>query len=202
MGTTRKELVWNIKRGLFKLSSNDLHTVARGLSTEAHEVSQLKGDEEGCIDYVITYMGSRELLELEDEGMTNLLMLDDFVCKLINENVCVELPVDKWGDAKTHKTHSPELPTIDVDNMSQTNPHSNITVTPQYPHSNTHIHANTQSVEDLRKMYDELGQQLRKCAATANSQTPAPNPQGESMPQPLPHRVSGTMVPLRDLPYL
>jgi hypothetical protein len=106
MGTTRKELVWNIKRGLFKLSSNDLHTVASGLSTEVHEVSQLKGDEEGCIDYVITYMGSRELLELEDEGMTNLLMLDDFVCKLINENVCVELPVDKWGDAKTHKTHT------------------------------------------------------------------------------------------------
>jgi hypothetical protein len=101
-----------------------------------------------------------------------------------------------------HTRHIPELATIDVDNMSQTNPHSNITVTPQYPHSNTHIHANTQPVEELRKMYDELGQQLRKCAATANSQTPAPNPQGESMPQPLPHRVSGTMVPLRDLPYL
>ena len=141
--------------------------------------------------YVITYMGSRELLDLEDEGMTNLLMLDDFVCKLINENVCVEFPVDKWGDAKTHKTHGPELPTIDVDNMSQT-----------YPHSNTHIHTNTQPVEELRKMYDELGEQLRNCAATANSQTPAPNPQGEAMPQPLPHRVSDTMVPLRDLPYL
>ena len=58
------------------------------------------------MDYVITYMGSRELLELEDEGRTILLMLEDFVCKLINENVCVELPVDKWGDAKTHKTHT------------------------------------------------------------------------------------------------
>ena len=103
---------------------------------------------------------------------------------------------------KHTRTHSPELSTIEVDNMSQTNPHSNITVTPQYPHSNTHIHANTQSVEELRKIYDELGEQLRKCAATANSQTPAPNPRGESMPQPLSHRTSDTMVPLRDLPYL
>ena len=48
-------------------------------------------------------MGSRELLELEDEGMTKLLMLEDCVCKLMNENACVELPFDKWGDAKTHK---------------------------------------------------------------------------------------------------
>ena len=166
MGTTRKELVWNIKRGLFKLSSNDLHTVARGLSTEAHEVSQLKGDEEGCIDYVITYMGSRELLELEDEGMTNLLMLDDFVCKLINENVCVELPVDKWSDAKTHKTHSPELPTIDVDNMSQTNPHSNITVTPQYPPT----HTSTQT----RSQWRTLGRCMTSLVSNLENVQPQP----------------------------
>ena len=67
-------------RGLFKLSSEDLYTVVSGLATDSHEVSQLRGDEEGCIDYVITSMGSRDLLDLEDEGMGKLMMLNDFLC--------------------------------------------------------------------------------------------------------------------------
>ncbi|CAM4733134.1 unnamed protein product [Leuciscus chuanchicus] len=70
MSATRKELVWSIKKQLFRLSSNDIYQVAKDIAINSqHEEELNPNDEEGCMEYVISYMQSDTLLGLEDEGM-------------------------------------------------------------------------------------------------------------------------------------
>lgn len=68
----RKNLVWTIKKGLFRLSADDLFQLATTIPRTPNQVAAKfdKHDEEGCIDYVCTYMNSAFLLELEDEGIS------------------------------------------------------------------------------------------------------------------------------------
>lgn len=190
MSATRKELVWGIKKQLFRLSNNDIYQVARDLALNSrHEEELNANDEEGCMEYVVSYMQSDTLLGLEDEGMGQLLVLNDLIGKIINADVSVNLPVGTLSDDSTHVTPSHSPSTITPNSVSQ-------------PHSNTHTNTTTQSLEELRQAYEELGEKLRQRAFTG---TPLPTMyphHGESELHSVPQLVSERPVILKDLSYL
>lgn len=45
-----------------------------------------KHDKEGCIDYVCAYMNSSHLLELEDEGISQLLFIEDIIDDMMHNH--------------------------------------------------------------------------------------------------------------------
>lgn len=53
-----------------------------------------QNDEESCMDYVTSYVQSKTLLELEDEGMSQLLMLDDLISQAIQISDSADLSAD------------------------------------------------------------------------------------------------------------
>jgi len=87
MSSTRKELVWSIKNNLFKLSSTDAFRLAKEVATDSGDVDNLEPtDEESCVDYILNYMQSETLHSAEDEGMSQLLVLNDLLCSIISHS--------------------------------------------------------------------------------------------------------------------
>lgn len=145
MSTARRELVWKIKKKLFRLSSDDIYRVAKDLATDSQETVKLSpSDEESCMDYVVSYMQSDTLLNLEDEGMSQLLMMNDLVCKVINTCTSVDSPVDVDDDVVTHVLHSSSPLTINPDHRAQPHSQSNSTTMQSHSHPNTYVPKTTQ----------------------------------------------------------
>ncbi|XP_035995650.1 uncharacterized protein LOC118563830 [Fundulus heteroclitus] len=184
MSQQRKEVVWNIKKNLFRLSSAHLYEVARDL-VSGNEIDQLSpADEEGCLDYVIAYMQSEDLLGSEDEGLSTLLMLNDVICKILD-------------------TESPAAATPHAVLSASPKPSPSVhTLTPPNPHSNPPNNATTQPGEELRRMYEELGKKLRLLEAAAASPAPTHNHHGGTVSTPPPQTTPERMIPLKDLPFL
>lgn len=84
-GNDRKELVWSIKKRLYQLTANEAFEVATSIGpVEGFDLDTLNNeDEEKCVEYLSDYLTSDTLLELEDEGMSTLLCLKDFVDKVL-----------------------------------------------------------------------------------------------------------------------
>ncbi len=78
----RKKLVWTVKKGLFRLPTDGLFQLATTIPrTPDQDSAKLnKHDEEGCIDDVCAYINSTFLLELEDEGISQLLFIKRYDC--------------------------------------------------------------------------------------------------------------------------
>lgn len=203
MSATRKELVWSIKKQLFRLSNNDIYQVAKDIATDSqHEKELNPDDEEGCMEYVVSYMQSDTLLGLEDEGMGQLLVLNDLICKVINADAPVDCPVSALSDGNTHVTPS-HSPSITIPNSaSQPHSHPNSTVMPKQLHPNTYTNTTTQSVEELRQVYEELGEKLRRRESTATPSTTTYPHQGESELHCMSQMISERPVVLKDLSYL
>ena len=190
MTTTRKELVWDIKKSLFKLSSADIYKLARDIAGDNKDTAKLSPDhEENCMDYVVSYIQSDSLRESDDEGMGQLMMLSDLICRILNPCIVGDLSDDEACEVVTH--------------VSPSSPHSpsNNTTTQKQHQPCTHANTNTQSARELRKLYEELGEQLKRCEATNTPPVSVYNHQGTSMPHPMSQRTE-RMVPLKDLPYL
>lgn len=83
MAAARKELVWSIKKNLYKLSGAEAYQLARDLVTDSQSSELESTDEEGCVDCIINYMQSDALLNSEDEGMSQLLVLNDLACSMV-----------------------------------------------------------------------------------------------------------------------
>lgn len=165
MSTARKELVWSIKKQLFRLSSDDIYHLAKDVSVDnPHDGDLDLNDEEHCIEYVISYMQSDSLLKLEDEGMSQLLALNDLICKLINTGVSCNVPVGV-SDKTHHRSHT--VPNTE----SQPHLHFEDSDTQSQPYPNTHSIATEQSVEELRHLCEELSEKLRRCEPTATLST-------------------------------
>lgn len=88
----RKQLVWAIKKGLFRLSEDGLFQIAIPRTPDQSSVKLDKHDEEGCIEYVYSYMDSTVVLELEDEGMSQLLFIKDMIAEMIHNCNQGDLP--------------------------------------------------------------------------------------------------------------
>lgn len=203
MSVTRKELVWGIKKQLFRLSSNDIYQVAKDIATNSqHEEELNANDEEGCMEYVVSYMQSDTLLGLEDEGMGQLLVLNDLIGRVINANDPVNFPVSTLSDGSTHVTPSQSPSTTIPNPTSQPHSHPNSTVMQTQPHSNPHTNTTTQSLEELRQVYEELGEKLRRREFTETSSPTTYLHQGESELHRMPQMTSERPVILKDLSYL
>ncbi|RXN36861.1 hypothetical protein ROHU_002578 [Labeo rohita] len=81
----RKSLVWDIRKRLLTLSAGELLQVARAVEPVSSEVQSelVEGDEEGCYDYINSFMYSKQLLDTEDEGMVQLLILKDAIDEVV-----------------------------------------------------------------------------------------------------------------------
>lgn len=86
MADERKKLVWTVKKGLFRLSAEELFQITTAIpQTPDQDPAKLnKHDEEACMDYICSYMESTVLLELEDEGMSQILFLKDMIGDIIS----------------------------------------------------------------------------------------------------------------------
>lgn len=158
MSTTRKELIWSIRGRLFTLSSRDLFELAKSLAAEKTDTVQLsEEDKEGCMDYVTSYLQSQTLLQLEDEGMSQLLTLGDLITQVIQA-----------GGLKTRSADVATTPNTPSPYPSNILPDSSPTDNPTDFQAEINANPETESIEELRKAYETLGGRIRLCETTAS----------------------------------
>ncbi len=99
----RKSLVWDIRKSLLTLSAGELLQVARAVEpVSSEDQSELvEGDQEGCYDHINSFMYSKQLLDTEDEGMVQLLMLKDAIDDVVKCRDDVSISNVK-GDSELH----------------------------------------------------------------------------------------------------
>lgn len=189
MSTARKEFAWSIRGRLFTLSSTQLFELAKSLTADSGDTAQFsQDDKESCMNCVASYIQSETLLGLEDEGMSQLLALDDLISQAIQISA-VDTPSG-----------------VTMPNMPSPHPSNMPSEPPPSPENQVDINANvsteTQSIEELRKVYEELGKRLKQCEATVPQPTVTPSHQSH------PHFLTRTQlgperpVTVRDLSYL
>ena len=214
MSQQRKEVVWSIKKNLFRLSSAQLYEVARDLASGSQDIDQLSAtDEEGCMDYVIAYMQSQDLQGQEDEGLSTLLRLNDITCKLLETELSAEItpnvapsssptptPLDLASRPPHPQFNRPDNIIPPDHTYSSSNPQFNDTIMQPRSHANPMNNAATQPGEELRRVYEELGKKLRLLEAT--SPVTVPNHHSEAVSAPLLQTPQERMVPLKDLQFL
>lgn len=157
----RKKLIWTVKKGLFRLSAEELLQITSAVPrTSDQDPAKLnKHDEEGCIDYVCSYMESAVLLELEDEGISQLLFLKDMIGEIIHSRKQAEFPAEGEEDGTVSDANvSPSLPS-DVVHISThvTGTHTETTTTDS---ASQHVALESQ-LNKLLSSYDELCQKLK-----------------------------------------
>lgn len=90
----RRKLAWTIKKKLFQLSPEELATII----SQTPDQAKLDKHEVSCTDYVCSYMESTALLELEDQGMSRLLeiqdIIDDMIARHIKGDVATDVETD------------------------------------------------------------------------------------------------------------
>ena len=103
----RKSLVWDIRKSLFTLSAGELFQIAKNVGPVAgQDRPELEEeDQERCFDYISSFMYSKHLLESEDSGMVELLILKDCIDTVIKSRDVLLLPEAK-GDAESHITET------------------------------------------------------------------------------------------------
>lgn len=103
----RKGLVWDIRKRLLNLSAVELFQVAKSIGPiPERDFSELDAeDQEGCLEYINALMYSTHLLESEDRGMTELLVLQG----------TVEAVVQEYGAAAPCHHHGEVESNVDVD---------------------------------------------------------------------------------------
>ncbi|XP_013856492.1 uncharacterized protein LOC106512416, partial [Austrofundulus limnaeus] len=183
----RKSLVWDIRKGLFTLTSDQLFQIASKVgSVTGKDPSKLsREDAEGSFEYINSFIYSDEMLGAEDSGMGELLALKDIVDDLLHPTNSSTGAVETNAETST-PDHAP-TPSLEISqsNAAQTliNTGSNI------------------SQEEVLKMisdYERVSKTLKdlvKTPAIQQAQELRP-PQGSARPPPSP------VVSLRDLPYL
>ncbi|KAG8004719.1 hypothetical protein GBF38_012795, partial [Nibea albiflora] len=132
--TERKSLVWNIRKSLLSLSSNELFQIAEKVgSVPGRDPSELSsGDAEGCFEYIHAFMYSKDLLDSEDSGMGELLALNDVIEGMVQSqgdatllvgpvSVNVTSPPVELAHTATAKTSSTD--TTRVATVAGANPH-------------------------------------------------------------------------------
>lgn len=137
----RKSLVWDIRKRLLNLSAVELFQVAKSISPiPERDFSELDTeDQEGCLEYVNAFMYSTHLLESEDRGMTELLVLQGSVEAVVQEHGAAA-PCHRHGEVESN---------VDVDVCPAPTP---------YTHTSTGHMITTDTVHvELPKTASDLG---------------------------------------------
>ncbi|CAI5682457.1 unnamed protein product [Oreochromis niloticus] len=226
----RKSLVWDIRRSLLTLSVGELYKVAKKVGPAGPGQPELDAtDQEGCFDHISSFMYSKPLLEAEDGGIVDLLMLKDFIDDVIeNRQVCedsedVDLPVTQT----VTQTVQPARPSSDMgDNPTQPAPVTTIANMVNRPPvagttSQTGLASSIPDIinaelQEMLNSYEELGKRLRQSVMVPTKQSPR-QPTGlpvqanltQSDPlqpnppgQPRAQPTREEIISLRDLSYL
>lgn len=81
---------------------SNIYQVEKEIVTDGqHEEELNPNDEEGCMEYVVSYMLSDSFLEIEDESVCQLVVLNDLICKVMNADAPVNFPVVALSDGNT-----------------------------------------------------------------------------------------------------
>lgn len=98
-----KGLVWDIRKRLLNLSAVELFQVAKSIGPiPERDFSELDTeDQEGCLEYINAFMYSTLLLESEDRGMTELLVLQGTVEAVVQEHGAAE-PCHCHGEVESN----------------------------------------------------------------------------------------------------
>ncbi|ROJ57634.1 PiggyBac transposable element-derived protein 4 [Anabarilius grahami] len=103
----RKSLVWDIRKSLLTLTAEELLRVARAVNpvSDVDQSELVERDQEECDDHINSFMYSKQLLETEDEGMVQLLMLKDTIDDIVK---CREVMsfLNVKGDSELHTGQS------------------------------------------------------------------------------------------------
>lgn len=226
----RKSLVWDIRRSLLTLSAGELYKVAKKVGPADPGQPELDvTDQEGCFDHISSFMYSKPLLEAEDGGMVDLLMLKDFIDDVIeNRHVCddsedVDSPVTQtftqtvqparpssgMGDSPTQP-----VPVTTIANMVNRPPVAGTTSPAGLASSIPDI--TNAELQEMLNSYEALGKRLRQSVMVPTEQSPRQptgllvqanltqsdplQPHPPGQPRAQPTREG--MISLRDLSYL
>lgn len=175
----RKATVWEIKKRLHQLTHDELISLVDCLDPDTDTGRDRLDitDEEGCLEHIVDYMASDSLLELEDGGLSQLLLLKDNVDMIIQKrNVKSAL----------HDTESG---------------------TPQQQHTpTTNTQTQQIEYNRLVDCYEELGRKLAQYKIDANPSKSGSHQTSRSLPVNVVGEPSGekreSMISLRDLQLL
>jgi hypothetical protein len=177
----RKATVWEIKKRLHQLTHDKLIDLLDHLELTA-DTGKCRldvTDEECCFEYIVDYMTSESLLELEDGGFSQLLLLKDNVDAIIQKR-----------NVKT-VLHDTEL------------------LTPQQPLTQLTLTTDTQTQQEYHQMvdcYEELGRKLAQYKINANPSKSDYPKICNSLPVSVAEQPNGgkgeSMISLRDLQLL
>ena len=198
----RKRLSWSIKKRLHQLTADEAYEVATHLDpVEGLDSSELnRDDEEGCVKYIAANMNSETLLNLEDEGMSMLLCLQDTV-DLIIANRSRGTVSPKEGEIDT-SVKSPLMLSAAVNANQPLEPLDNPT--------ETGIHDT--DIQKLLRGLKEVQNKLQHGVTTPSSDTPQPHssqPSEQHIPnsphtstEGLSNTTRESMISLKDLSLL
>ncbi len=166
----RKRLVWDIKKTLLTLSVDELFQIAKSVgAVPGMDESRVNStDEEGCFEYICSFMSSGSLLELEDSGMAHLLNLRE-VIDTVNRGHASQVPVEIDVSGSGDVSHA-------NDNVNRTDDSD---ATDFGIASTTHVTPSTVSdthdteLQKILTSYEELSRQIMQCKH-------APTPQSVS----------------------
>lgn len=119
MSSVRKQLIWAIKKNIYKLSGRELYELAKGIAVDGQDATNLEpSDEESCVEYILYYMQSDTLASSEDEGVSQLLMLNECVSNMIENRDTVVIPTEVTQQHRTRSGTSTEHTTLPLHNTS------------------------------------------------------------------------------------
>lgn len=196
----RKSLVWDIRRSLLTLEAGELFQIARSVGPVSDEDQSelMEGDHEGCFDHISSFMHSKQLIDLEDSGMAQLLMLKDTIDTVKNRGrPHLASERGNFESDPLHTTMHTHIHSIDDNNTQLNNEtdtgiiteigdnaavpsltllsrHSNVdTASPVRPKlSNTVAETTKDELLKMLSNYEEIGRRLRQSVITAAAQPP------------------------------
>lgn len=119
----RQKLVWSIKKTLLTLSVDELFQIAKSTDPVPRmDQSRVKStDEEGCFEYMCSFMSSEFLLGLEDTGMAHLLALREVIDTVIRgRNPQVLVTTDTHDTNPSNDSASTDVGTASATHMTLT----------------------------------------------------------------------------------
>lgn len=179
----RKSLVWDIRKSLLNLSSDELFQIANGLgSGQDQDPTELnRGDPEECFQYIETFMYSKHLIDSEDGGMTKLLLLKDAVDEIVKKHchdVTITTVVSQPTPTFSHNTDQSAHVPVSVGGIA-TAPQAFLdgagdASSPALPTNSTNK-LDTSNTEFLKMLsnYEEISKKLMQFVAPTHA-TPSP----------------------------
>lgn len=216
----RKKLVWDIRKSLLSLSSDELFQIAADVGpVSGRDPSELdKSDAEGCFEHLHNFMYSKQLLEAEDRGMVELLVLKDAVDAVVRSSQNVNLPVDPSVQPSFGASpHGETIQSGTDDAVGVVSSRVPPVVNPLTTTTHSLVDVRQSDVQDMLSQYEDLSKKLQGLVNKQSSQV-GPTASLQTLKQPttqnsntlhshnqtktVPSHTQEKFVSLKDLPCL